>query len=147
MTIYFVKTNKMLEVFIILIIIILIVGLCLHHHSMKKQINTAGDEDSDLVKKSAEASIIAANTMNPIVSLVEITKAVQMIECLHSRYGPDKASDITKVNTRDLLNVLQNQKDKIMQDITKSWPQSLPKHPLAAHAGMIPGETRMEYSN
>jgi hypothetical protein len=134
-SIFLKKSKEMLEIFLVLIVIILVVGLCLHHHSMKKKLRKHSDQEVDLVRKAAEHSIMASNSVNPILSLISATKAVQILESLHERHGPELASDLTKVDTREMLAVVTNQKERITKDVMHQLPEMMPQHPLAAHAG------------
>lgn len=131
----------MLELVLILIVVIILVGLCLHHNSMKIKLNETAQLDSSLVRKAAEHSIMASNTVNPIFAMVEVTKAVQILECLHDRYGVNIASELTKVDTKAMLEVIQNQKERITQDVMVTNPNLIPQHPLNNHARIIPPAT------
>lgn len=124
----------MIEVILVLISVVIVCGLCLHHQAMKRRLRVTVEQDRDLVRKSAESSIMASNTVNPIIALTEVTKAVQIVEGLHGRYGPDVASEISGIDTRDLLMVVQNQKDRILQDVMEHNRSFLPPHPLNKHA-------------
>jgi hypothetical protein len=134
----------MLEVFLVLVVIILVIGLCLHHYSMKKKLAKTTEQDCAFVRASAEHSIMASNTVNPVIALTEVTKAVQIIECLHDRYGPETSSDITNIDTVEMLNVLQNQKERVLQDVMQQNPNFLPNHPLNQEAGFVSRETEDE---
>ena len=125
----------MLQVLILIIFVVICVCICLHHHNMKQWNVKTRNKDSEFIRIAAESSIIASNTINPIIALVEVTKAVQIVECLHHRYGPDICSRITQVDTQDLLNVLHDQKTRILQDIMKQNPAYSPPHPLTKHCG------------
>ena len=135
----------MLEIFLVLVVIILVIGLCLHHYSMKKKFVKTTEQDCASVRKAAEHSIMASNTVNPIIALTEVTKAVQIIESLHERYGPEIASDISKINTREMLGVIQNQKERVLQDVMKQNPNFLPPHPLNEEAGFVMREEDKEW--
>jgi hypothetical protein len=129
----------MLEICLVMIVVILVGALCMHHHTMKTKLYRTGDEDAEIVRIAAEHSIMASNTVNPILALVEVTRAVQLLESLHKRYGVDGTNDITKVDTRDMLVIVLDQKERILQDVM-SDSRMLPKHPLNEHAGFIRAE-------
>lgn len=129
---------KMLEIFMVVMVVMLVVALCLHHHSMKKKLDETEEQDSSGIRKAAEYSIMASNTVNPVIALVEVTKAVQIITSLHERYGAEATQNITKINTIDMLHVLQDQKDRILRDVIKHNPSFLPPHhPFNEEAGFI----------
>jgi hypothetical protein len=125
----------MLDIFLVLVVLIATLGLCLHHHTMKKKLNHSIGQDIGLVRAAAEHSIMASNTVNPILALCEVTRAVQIMEDLHGRYGPDLASDLTSVDTREVLQVLLAQKKLIIADIYSLNPNMAPEHPLSQLAG------------
>ena len=126
----------MFEVISIFLISVFIIGICLHNHSLNNMVNNISKKVVLQVRRSAESSIMASNTVNPIISLVEVVKSVEKIESLHQRYGPYETDKITKVNTTELLNVLLQQKDRILQDVMKVNKKYKPeKHPLLKHAG------------
>jgi hypothetical protein len=110
----------MLEVFLVFIVITMALALCLHHNCMKRSIREFSYQDRWTVRKAAEQSIIASNTINPVIALVEIVKAVEMIEGLHDRHGMVKASSLTSIDTCEMLNVLQVQKSQIIRDLIVS---------------------------
>lgn len=128
----------MIELFIVLVVILMAIGLCLHHHTLKKKLHRTNEEDSELIREAAQRSIAASNSVNPVVALVDASRAVQIIEGLHLRYGPDQASEFTETDTRDMLRVLNKQKEKIMQQILRENPRLAPVHPLSEHAGFVP---------
>jgi ABC-type bacteriocin/lantibiotic exporter with double-glycine peptidase domain len=128
----------MLEICLVIFVIVLIVALCLHHYSLKKKLTKTTQLDRHIIRTSAEHSIMASNTVNPITALTEVTKAVQIIESLHNRYGEDMASELSQIDTRDMLDVLQNQKERIIQDVMKQTPNFLPPHPLNEQARLLP---------
>mgnify|MGYP006168069157 CR=1 FL=1 len=125
----------MIEIFLILVSLIMVMGLCLHHYSMKTKADISSVEDCVSVRTAAEHSIMASNTMNPVLALVEVSKAVQIITTLHDRYGPEIASNTTKVDTREMLEVMTEQQKRIIKDILETNPSLMPHHPLSAHAG------------
>lgn len=127
----------MLEIFLVLVVFILVIGLCLHHQSMKKKLITSTKQDRVSIRKSAEHSIMASNTVNPVIALTEVVKAVQIIESLHDRYGPDALSDISKIDTVEMLRVIQDQKERILQDVISHNHNFLPPHPLNEEAGYL----------
>jgi len=90
-----------------------------------------------MVRYAAENSIHASSTTNPIIALMEVTKAVQLIEALHWRYGPEIATEMAKTDTQDILQIVQDQKERILQDIVRDNPQFLLQHPLNAAAKLV----------
>lgn len=126
----------MFEMFFFFVVFIIITAICLHNHHMSSTVAALSTKDKKLVRSAAESSILASNTVNPIISLVEVVKAVEKIECLQERYGVSMADQITGVNTNQILDVVLKQKKKILQDVMninkKYHPQ---RHPLNSVAG------------
>ena len=102
---------------------------------MKLKLEKNNSQDCNLIRKSAEHSIMASNTVNPIIALVEVTRGVQILESLHNRYGPTPTNEITNVDTIEMLNILQDQKNRILEDVTNHLPNMKPVHPLTVQAG------------
>lgn len=125
----------MLELVLVLIVVFILIAIFTHHYSMKKLLVKTKKRDCELIRLAAESSIIASNTVNPMLALIEIVKAVQMIDSLHHRYGPHICYDITGVDTQELFQILQDQRDSILQDITNEYPILKTTHPLCTHAG------------
>lgn len=125
----------MLELILVIMVTILVTGLCLHHNTMTKQLKQTTEQDGRLIRRAAEHSIMASNTVNAIIALTEVTKAVQIIETLHDRYGPETASQVGRIDTQELLEVLQDQKDRVSRDVMQQHPTYLPPHPLNHHVG------------
>lgn len=129
--------TPMIEITLAILVVVFVVGLCVRNHNLNKVIHDIGDSDAEQVRKSAEHSIMASNTVNPILALVEISRSVQILDSLHFRHGPHKASELTGIDTSQMRTVLKSQEDSIMQDIMSTHPHLLPNHPLVEHAGMI----------
>lgn len=88
------------------------------------------------LRVAAEKAIQAACTTNPLVALIECTRAIQMIESLHARHGTGTLFDTTGVDSTKLEQVLIEQKRRIMDDLFQFHPQYKTEHPLAPEAGM-----------
>lgn len=126
------------ELCLIFVVTTVLACLCLHHHRTQRKLIDTSYHDEQIVREAAELSITASNTINPILALVAATRAVQLLESLHVRYGPDLASELTFVDTHDMLAVLQDQKDRILQDVMVQVPRFVPPHPLIQHARYLP---------
>lgn len=125
----------MLEVLSIFVVVILVIGLCLHHHSLKKQLHCYTAEEAAFVRTAAEHSIMASNTINPVLALMEVTRAVQILESLQQRHGAESLTELTKIDSNRMLRILRNQKERIIQDVIHHTPEFLPSHPLTKEAG------------
>jgi hypothetical protein len=124
----------MIEIFLILGIVILVVALCLHHHSMSKRTENNRKRESHLLEKAAEYSVSASNTVSPLLALVGVVRAVQILESVHARYGTETASDIVGTDTEEMLEILKKQKKSIVNDICKSQPGLNIQHPFKEEA-------------
>ena len=119
----------MLELLVFLITAVLAIGLCLNHHSMRTKLLKTNVRDCEFVRKAAEHSIAASNTVNPVLAMVDTVRAVQLIESLHERYGVDLASEVSQTDTEAMLETLQNQKERIVRKVMRISDQT-PSHPL-----------------
>ena len=126
-----------LDMIVVLVTLFMVGVLCMHHHNMKALSDKTTDCECDVIRRAAEHSIMASNTVNPILSLVEVTKSVQMIESLHLKYGPETIDRVCAIDTSEMLVILQNQKTRITQDVMRRVPAFIPPHPLNIHAGVV----------
>ena len=120
----------MLLVVLFFLIVIVATGLCSQHYNMRNRLLKSTERDVAIVKRAAEHSINASNTVNPVIALTEVVRATQIVESLHLRHGPELASENTGVNTIELLDALENQKEKIMTDVLKLLPSAATQNPL-----------------
>ena len=125
----------MFEIILFCAALFFAVSVCIHHYQLKKEINKSSEYIGDEIHKAAEHSIMASNTINPIISLVEVTRAVQIIESVHEKFGYNKSSKTANTDTEEMLRILREQKDKILQDVVDRNPEFMPVHPLSAEAG------------
>ena len=102
----------MLNTLLFFIVFILAISICLHHYSMSVQIHKTSENTVQLIRQAAEHSIMASNTVNPILSLVESSRAVQIIDTLHREYGVAIIDEKSKVKTDELLSILKCQKNR-----------------------------------
>ena len=131
------KKDMILDAIVIIVTLFLVAALCIHHHSMRVITDKTADSECSIIQRAAEHSIMASNTVNPILSLVEVTKAVQLIESIHMKYGPDTIDRACDVDTSEMLDILQNQKNRITQDVMRKVPAFIPPHPLNVQAGVV----------
>jgi hypothetical protein len=78
---------------------------------------------------------MASNTICPLLAVLEASKCVTILEIINGKYGSVITSDIFLVDTQQMLSVVQQQKNLIIKDLTSSYPDLLPEHPLTSHAG------------
>jgi hypothetical protein len=98
--------------------------------------NDGSQLDVEFVRRAAQLSIEASSTGNGILALVHATKAIQILEFLHERYGIDEISSRTRVDTAELLSVICRQRNQIQSDVMDTNPHLAIEHPLTSHAGM-----------
>ena len=125
----------MWEVLLIVVVGIAFASLCWMNFNLKKRLYLSTEHDADLLRQAAEHSIMASNTINPLIALLEVCKSVQILELVNGRYGSILTGDYFLTDTQSILTVLQTQRSKIIQDLTKLCPQLLPTHPLNTQAG------------
>ncbi len=126
----------MLETTMSIVSFFIIICLCLNHYNTKKKLYVIGNEERKKLKLAAELSIAASATINPILALVDVTKAVHTMEMLHTRYGHSYLSSITNINTEEMNTVLEDQKERIIQDVLRYNQTMIPAHPLNKQAGL-----------
>ena len=125
----------MLDIVLVVLVLLISCGLCFHNYNLQHQIYTTSEYDAGLLRKAAEHSIMASNTICPLLSVLEASKGVCLLEIVNGKYGTVITNDIFMVDTQQMLSVLQQQKNLIMKDLTTSYPALLPVHPLTSHAG------------
>jgi hypothetical protein len=131
----------MLDVFLVLIVLIIIICGCLTHRSTRSKLYNLSSIEAELVRRAAEHSIMASNTINPMIALVEATRAVEVIEVLHYRFGNKALSELVESNTAKMLDILVSQRNKILMDVLEQNPGYDQSHPLNEHARFISKNT------
>ena len=128
------KTCNILLVFVTLAVIF-IITICIGN---QRQMRVAQNIDRSVIRIAAQSSINASNTMNPILALQEVDKAIAYIEMLHTRWGVDKSLLLTNVDTVKMLTMLHTQQSAIIKKIDMKWPMYKVEHPLGGSAGYSP---------
>ena len=128
-----------MEVFLALATLVAMVCLVVHLYVLNQRWNAISREEHEAVRRAAELSISASNTVSPIIALVDVSGAVQIMEFLHRRYGHPMLSSICGVDTLKVLRRMKNQKLRIVQDIATMCPEIKPSHPLTNLAGYDEG--------
>ncbi len=99
----------MWEVLLILVVGIAFVSLCWINFNLKKRLYLSTEHDADLLRQAAEHSIMASNTVNPLIALLEVCKSVQILELVNGRYGSILTGDYFMTDTQNILTVLQTE--------------------------------------
>ena len=128
----------MWECLLVVVVVIIFASLGWVNFNLKKQMYMSTEHDADLLRQAAEHSIMASNTVNPLIALLEVCKSVKILEVVNGRYGSILTTDYFMVDTQHVLAVLQDQKSRIIQDLTQTYPDILPIHPLTVQAGFTP---------
>ena len=120
----------MFDVFIALTFVLMVVGLCLHHHTMSRDTTDYTTMISSNLKIAAEKSVVASNSVHPIIALVETTSAVATLEELQRQHGPDLIKDCSGIDVVDMLKVISDQKKRILRDVMDQNKNLQRPHPL-----------------
>jgi hypothetical protein len=126
---------RMYEIFLILIVVVMILSLCLHHHTMKKRLFYSTRKDITMIREAANLSRRVSCSTSQMDAIMDVTKAEQIITSLHERYGPQLASEITEIDTAQMLSSILKQKENVITDILQLYPQMIPPHPFNEKAG------------
>lgn len=134
----------MLELVLVLFVALLVGSICIHHYTMSKKVDACQDRTLSVVKKASEHSMNAANTVHPVIALMEATKAVQMMESLNSQYGIKTATDITGIDTCKVQTDLEGHRDQIVRDLVTKMSSLYPATNMSSskHHASSYGETR-----
>jgi len=124
----------MIEIFLVLFVVVIVVTLCIHHHSMKTKLYESSDCDARLALKADQNSIRASNSTNELTAIIDITQAIQILECLLERHSASTASELAGVNVSHMLKTFTEQRNKIFESMVKKYPGLKPKRPLATFA-------------
>lgn len=120
----------MLQVVVSLVVLIVSISVILNFNNSKKQILMVRKQDIEILKQCAHKSIAASNTVDPITALVDVSKAIQSIENLHTRYGPSNANQLNSFDTVEMLEILQIQHQNILNNIMNQYPNLKKPHPF-----------------
>jgi hypothetical protein len=124
-------------IFFGLIFVCILSAIIYSNHNMKLKWEEATNTDVRLVREAAEHSVRASNTLNPIIALSESVAAHRTLEMLIRRYGVQRANEICGLDAGDLMKTMSLQRDHILQDITTTYPDMLPKGDLKGYAGYV----------
>ena len=120
----------------VVIFLILCVSLSLAHNDRVKIICLHESTYTQLLEEAAMRSITASKTVNPAMALIEVTRALQLIEVLHSMQGQQHLSYITGVDSAKMRNTIRQQRAKITRDLLETFPDWSPSHPMQDIGGM-----------
>ena len=120
----------MIEILAILFVLAIVVSILVRDYYMKQMLRDTTVIDKSLIRKAAEYSINASNTVSPLESLTYVTKAIEIITCMHSRYGIRETNARVELDTTMLLQTCTEQKDDITRDIARVYKNMIPDHPL-----------------
>lgn len=125
----------MFEFVLIVLVVLLLLSLMLYHQQTQDKLCKLGRHDSDAVRVAAECSLLASNSVSPVIALQESTKAVHTLELLLRRFGPEGARAVTGIDVQDMLDTLQTQKEHILQSLFREQPALMPEHPYLVESG------------
>ena len=115
----------------------MVAGVVYHHNQMTKQWEEATYLDVMLVREAAESSVVASNTHNPVVALLEAVQATKTLEVLVRRHGLQRVTEASGVNVAEMITVLNEQRDHILQQLVQDQPQLMPAGLLNKYAGYV----------
>jgi hypothetical protein len=124
-------------VILVLVFVCIVSAIIFSHHTMKIKWEEATNIDVRLVREAAEHSVRASNTENIVLALTEATNAHRTIEIFVRRYGTKRSSELSGIDIGEVLETMGRQRDHIMQDLTTSHPELLPKGELKHYAGFV----------
>ena len=104
--------------------------VCFQYYHLQKQLVQVASEEKRCVQRAGEHSITASSTNRPLLSLMEVTRAVTIVEELHRRAGTHELDERTGVDTRSFLDELVRQQHSVVRDIAQYWPGIRPEHPF-----------------
>lgn len=128
----------MFKFIILFALVIGVTGVLMHHWNSQRTIKSMMDRDIEEIRRCAEESVIASTTVSPVLSLVHNTTAIAGIRALQARHGAQSISDISEIDTKDMLDRLQEQHRAILSNIKEYYHLLIPAHPLAGHTRMMP---------
>jgi heme/copper-type cytochrome/quinol oxidase subunit 2 len=126
---------------LICILVVCVLALCTSHWKISERNRTHTLALQRQIRNAADMSISASNTINPIISLIDIIRAFQTIDVLHSIYGKDNLYSMTNMDTGRMYDIIDQQKIKVTGDVMKAFPKFMPNHPLLNDAGITPEDS------
>ncbi len=118
-------------VIVVLVLVCIVSAIIYNNHTMKMRWEEATNYDTRLVREACEHSRLASNTPNVLLALREAERAFRTLEILVARHGGiQRANEITGQDLGYMLEVVQRQSDKILEDTTQQRPELLPADEL-----------------
>lgn len=110
----------MLVFILMTLVVVVAITLCLYNYSLHRRLKRSHSHDLEFIRKAAEHSMTAGNSLNPIIALIEVIKGIQLLEILHSMYSLDEIYAISGVKSDEMLETLVQQKRKILKDLNNN---------------------------
>jgi len=112
------------------------IGLCVYNYTLHRRIRNRNTQKVNFIRKASEYSTIASSTVNPMIALINVTRAQQMLEVLHEMYSIDEIREMIGVDSEEFLHSVTEQSQKILRDIMKdNVAYTMKDNPLASQAG------------
>ena len=112
--------------FILILFIVTAIWVSLEHRQRILTVKLHESTYIQLIEEATHHSITASKTVNPILALVSVTKAAQIMDTVQSMQGQLHLSYITGLNTADIRNIIRNQRVLIIKDILGTCPTWTP---------------------
>ena len=114
-----------LTYYFLFLLVIIVVYICLQNAKMKKSEKGCTMSDVEQVKKAAKCSLLAANTVSPLLALIDVLKAETYLTLLVEKHGSVNISKFP-VDVVDFLDFVRQQKELIIRDVMDKCNEVVP---------------------
>jgi hypothetical protein len=123
---------------IIALIMVAAFALIFSNYQCENKLRVNQKSVQRLIRQSADLSIKASGTINPILALVDAIQAEQTLVVLRTYFSPDKLDRWTNMDTEHMMNVINEQRITITNDVMRAFPNFIPEHPLINESMLTP---------
>ena len=123
---------------IIALIIVAALALIISNYQCESKLRVNQQSLQRLVRQSADLSIKASGTINPILALIDATQAEQTLVVLRTYFSPGNLDKLTNMDTEYMLHVVNEQRIHITNDVMRAFPNFIPEHPLINESMLTP---------
>ena len=104
--------------------------ICFHHYHMYQSFSGMVENEHRIIHRVKRHSQVASSTNRPLTSLIEVTRALTLLEMLQERVGEPELNQRLKTNTTEMHRVLVTQQQTVVRDVGVAFPGIIPEHPF-----------------
>ena len=105
----------MWQLFVFIVIVCVTSGICVCQTASTRQLHCLKATYTGMLREAAEHSIAASNNINPILALIEISRAAELMRVIVGVHGIE--GRFLGVDLPTMSDVIATQKAKILADV------------------------------